>query len=164
MRSTWKYSIAASLVCLLSGNVLANNHAYNPDQLAQFNTTNQCFSCDLSGATLSGNHSNAALISTNLTGSHASGTFSSANFGGSNLSSADWSKANLSYAQLTFIPLIKTNFSGADLSFTNFEGANTNDAIFDGANLFGSTITQDQLDSAASYCWATLPNGTKKNC
>lgn len=160
MKQAW---MLVGLFCL-SGSALALNSAYNPDQLAQFNTTNQCFNCDLSGATLSGNHSNAALISTNLTGSKGSGTFSAANFGGSNLSSANWTDANLSYAQLSYMPLIKANFSCANLSYANFEGSNTNDAIFDGANLYGSNITQQQLDSAASYCWATLPNGVKKNC
>lgn len=163
MIRTWKYSAFVSLFCFFSGNALAAN-LYNPDQLSQFNATNQCVSCNLSGATLSGNHSDAALITTNLTGSKGSGTFSATNFSGSNLSSADWNHVNLSYAQLSFIPLIKTNFSGADLSFANFEGSNTNDAIFDGANLYSSNISQQQLDSAASYCWATLPNGTKKNC
>lgn len=164
MKNTWKYYALANLFCLVSTNTLAINLHYTPDQLAQFNETNECFNCDLSGATLSGNHSNAALISTNLTGSKGSGTFSAANFGGSNLSSANWSGANLSYAQLSYIPLIKTNFSNADLSFANFEGSNTNYAVFDGANLYGSNISQQQLDNAESYCWATLPNGVRKNC
>jgi uncharacterized protein YjbI with pentapeptide repeats len=164
MIRTWKYYALTSLFCFVTNSASAAINHYSPDQLAQFHATNQCFSCDLSGATLSGNHSNAALISTNLTGSKGSGTFSAANFGSSNLSSANWSNVNLSYAQLSYIPLIKTNFSGADLSYANFEGSNTNYAIFDGANLYGSNITQQQLDDAASYCWATLPNGIKKNC
>lgn len=164
MKRTWKYCAFASLVCFLSGNALARNYHYSPDQLAQFHETNECFDCDLSGATLAGNHSHAALISSNLTGSKGVGTFSAANFGGSNLCSANWSNVNLSYAQLSYIPLIKANFSGADLSYANFEGANTTDAVFDGANLFASNITPDQLHAAASYCWAILPDGSKKNC
>src|SRR5688572_24299140 len=100
MIRTWKYFAFASLVCILTGSAVAGHLTYNPDQVAQFNTTNQCYNCDLSGATLSGNHSNAALISSNLTGSKGTGTFSATNFGGSNLSFANWSGANLSYAQL----------------------------------------------------------------
>lgn len=137
---------------------------YNPDQLAQFNLTNRCDNCDLSGAALSGNHSNAVLTNTNLTGAQGSGTFSSAYFNGSNLSGSNWSNANLSYASLTYIPLIKVNFTGANLSFAKFDGALTADAVFDHANLYGSNITQQQLDNAASYCWAILPDGTRKNC
>lgn len=163
MKRTYQYFALTSLFFCLTGETLASP-SYNPDQLAQFNSTNQCYSCDLSGATLSGNHSGAVLNSSNMTGSRGTGTFSLANFSGSNLSSANWSDANLSYAQLSYIPLIKANFSGANLSFTNFEGSNTNDAIFNGANLYGSNISQQQLDSAASYCGATLPNGIKKNC
>lgn len=149
---------------LLSTGIVCASGLYNPDQLSQFNSTNQCYSCDLSGASLSGNHSNAILYATNLTGSKGTGTFSATNFSGSNLSSANWTGANLSYAQLSFIPLINTNFSHADLSYANFEGSNTNDAVFDGANLYGSNISPQQLSSAASYCWATLPNGEKQNC
>jgi uncharacterized protein YjbI with pentapeptide repeats len=137
---------------------------YNPDQLAQFNLTNQCHNCDLSGASFSGNHSGAVFASSNLTGSIGSGTFSQANFSGSNLSSATWSKMNLSYAQMTYMPLINTNFNGSDLSYANFEGAITQGANFVGCNLYGSNISQQQLDMAKSYCNAVLPNGDKKNC
>lgn len=154
-------SLAVGLLILSSFSFAAS---YNPDQLAQFNLTNQCNNCDLSGAYLSGNHSNAILIGTNLTGSTGKGTFSLASFGGSNLSSANWSHANLSYAQMAYIPLIKTNFYGSDLSFANFEGSLTNDAIFDDANLYGSNISQQQLDNSKSYCGAILPSGIKKNC
>lgn len=137
---------------------------YNPDDLAQFNLTNTCNECDLSGAMLNGNHSGAGIFYTNLTGAIGRETFSMTNFAGSNLCSSDWAGANLSYAQMTYIPLIKANFTNADLSFANFEGSNTTDAIFEGANLYSANISQDQLDSSAGYCGAILPNGTKKNC
>ena len=140
------------------------NLSYNPDQLAQFNLNNQCSNCDLSGAYFSGNHSGAVFSGTNLTGSIGRGTFSLTNFSGSNLSSANWSNANLSYSQIAFIPVVNTNFTGADLSYVNFEGTLTNNAIFDGSNLYGSNISQQQLDNSKSYCGATLPNGTRKNC
>lgn len=157
-----RYAILASLLMGLTNVSFAAT--YNPDQLAQFNMTNQCYNCDLSGATLTGNHSNAVFSNTNLTGAKGSGTFSLSNFSGSNLSSSNWNQANLSYAQLTYIPLVNTNFSGANLSYANFEGALTANAVFDGANLYGANISQQQLDNAASYCWAILPNGTRKNC
>lgn len=152
------------LASLLFGISVSSYAFYNPDHLAQFNLTNQCNNCDLSGSTLSGNHSGAVISTSNLTGSIGLGTFASANFSGSNLSSSNWSTANLSYAQLAFIPLIKANFTGAELSYANFDGANTNDAIFDNANLYGSNISQQQLSAAKSYCGATLSDGTKKNC
>lgn len=138
--------------------------SYNPDHLAQFNLTNQCYNCDLSGAYISGNHSSAQLASTNLTGSIGFGTFSFANFSGSNLSNANWSYANLSNAQMAYIPLINTDFSGADLSYANFEGSVTNNAVFDDANLYGANISQQQLDNSKSYCRATLPSGIIKHC
>lgn len=163
MSKTVKSSLLlGALLCISTSSFSAIS--YNADQLAQFNLTNQCNSCDLSGARLSGNHSGAVLASTNLTGSIGTGTFSLANFSGSNLSSANWSNANLSYAQMTYIPLINTNFSGADLSYANFEGSNTNNAVFDGANLYGANISQQQLDTSKSYCGATLPSGIRKNC
>lgn len=158
-----RYFALTSFCLLVSGAALASL-AYNPDHLAQFKTTNQCHDCDLSGAFLYGNHSGAVLANTNLTGARGLGTFSQTNFSGSNLSSGNWSHANLSYAQLAYIPLVKVNFSGANLSYASFSGSNTNDANFAGANLLGSNITQDQLDAAASYCNATLPDGTKKHC
>ena len=67
-----KYSVIFGLVFGLAQVSLASS--YNPDQLAQFNSTNQCSSCDLSGATLSGNHSGAVFSSSNLTGVNGSGT------------------------------------------------------------------------------------------
>jgi hypothetical protein len=140
---------------------------YSPDQLAQFKSSKQCYNCDLSGATISGNFSSAILYGTNLTGANCSGreaNFALTNFSGSNLSSSNWSHANLSGAQLDFVPLVKANFSDAELSYADFQEAITTGAIFDNANLLGSNITQGQLDSAASYCGAILPNGTRKNC
>ncbi len=163
MMKVWKQVFVAGLLMGAAGAALAGV-TYKPDDLVRFNHYNQCASCDLSGAKLTGNHSNASLIYSNLTGSKGAGTFSSAVFYGSNLSSADWRGVNLSYANLTYIPLVKTNFSHADLSYANFEGALTNDAVFDDANLYGANISQSQLDRASSYCGATLPNGTKKNC
>jgi uncharacterized protein YjbI with pentapeptide repeats len=153
---------ALSFLSCLSSAVLAST--YNPDQLADFNLTNVCNTCDLSGAMLYGNHSNAVLVNSNLTGVKGRETFSMTNFSGSNLSSSDWTGANLSYAQMSYIPLVKVNFTGADLSYAHFEGSNTTDAIFDNANLLNATITDEQLSVAASYCGAVLPNGTKKNC
>ncbi len=163
MKNKWKYISTISLFVFMADAAFAAP-LYNPDQLAQFSATNQCYSCDLSGATLSGNHSGAVFYATNLTGSQGTGTFSSANFSGSNLSSANWHGANLSYAQFTYLPLIKANLSEANLSYANFEGAIMTDAVLNGANLYGANISQQQLDTTASYCWAILPNGTKKNC
>jgi len=159
-----QYAVLVSLLMGLTSVSFASS--YNPNQLAQFNSTNQCDTCDLSGAVISGNqnHSNAVLTNSNLTGAVVSGTFAYANFGGSNLSGSDWSNANLSNASLTYIPVIKSNFTNANLTFAKFDGAVTADAVFDHANLYGSNITQQQLDNAASYCWAILPDGTRKNC
>lgn len=162
MNKNINYTIILGL--LISTQTFANQSFYSPDQLAQFNQTNQCYSCDLSGARFDGNHSGAIFNDTNLTGSIGSGTFSNTNFSGSNLSSANWSSANLSYSLMSNILLIDADFSYANLSFVNFDGSNTNNAIFDGANLFGSNISAQQLQAAKSYCGATLTDGTKKNC
>jgi len=138
--------------------------SYNPDQLAQFNTNNQCANCDLSGAYLYGNHSGAVFSSSNLTGASGKGVFSQSTFPNSNLSSSDWSESNLSYAQMAYIPIIDANFGGANLSYANFEGSILNNSSFEYANLYGANISQQQLDSLRSYCWATLPSGAVKHC
>lgn len=161
-----KLSRCAVLVLLMGLTSVSFASRYNPNQLAQFKSTNQCDTCDLSGAVISGkeNHSNAVITNSNLTGAVITGTFAYANFGGSNLSGSDWSSANLSNASFAYIPLIKANFSNAILTYAKFDGAVTTDAVFNNANLYGSNITQQQLDNAASYCWAILPDGTRKNC
>lgn len=163
MFTSWNKLLIAAFLVGVAGSASAKM-AYKPDDVAQFNLSNQCNACDLSGASLSGNHSNAAIVSSNLTGAKISGTFSASVFYGSNLSSSDWSGANISYVNFSYTPLVKAKFNYADLSYANFEGALTNDAVFDHANLYGSNISQSQLDASGGYCWATLPNGTKKNC
>ena len=158
-----RYTVFSSVLLAMSFSAIGQM-TYSPDHVTRFNMTNQCKNCDLSGASLSGNHSGALLIASNLTGSTGRGTFSMSSFTDSNLSGADWSGANLSYGQLNGTVLTQTNFMGANLSFANFEKSNTNGAVFDYAILFGAKITQQQLDSAASYCNATLPDGSKKKC
>src|SRR5579871_4179787 len=136
-----KLSQCAVLVSLLMGLTPVSFAAsYNPNQLAQFESTNSCDTCDLSGVTISGNenHSNAAITNSNLTGAVISGTFAYTNFGGSNLSGSDWTNANLSNASLAYIPLIKANFTNANLTYAKFDGAVTADAVFDHADLYGS--------------------------
>jgi uncharacterized protein YjbI with pentapeptide repeats len=162
MIKTKQYLLAALLI-----NFSLALHAesmYTPNDLAKFNATNGCDSCDLSGAYLTGNHSKAVISNSNLTGAIGIGTFSAVNFTGSNLSSSNWSSANLSYANFAYIDLISVNFSGTNLVNAIFDGANTTNAIFDNAILYGSNISQDQLNAAKSYCGAVLPDGTVKNC
>lgn len=55
--------------------------------------------------------------------------------------------------------LSNASFIDAQLAQSTFDGANTTGANFDGCDLANTTISQEQLDAAASYKDATLANG-----
>jgi|ADurb_Met_03_Slu_FD_contig_21_1148789_length_557_multi_12_in_0_out_0_1 uncharacterized protein YjbI with pentapeptide repeats len=84
---------------LFSGLSLSFDNAH----LQQFNSTNKCEKCDLSGA----NFSNVDMTGARLIG---------ANLSGANLSDAIFSDTNLTDANLTGANIKGTNFSGAKLS------------------------------------------------
>lgn len=129
--------------------------------------------------------SNANLYQANLKKvtikySRLSGTnFSGANLSeamilGSDMSSADFTKARLYKANITASRFIGSNFSKANFSSanlrqsvmvgTNVKGANFKNAILDYSHFEHSNITQKQVKSAKSTCYATLPKGIKSNC
>lgn len=76
--------------------------------------------------------------------------FYKANFEDAQFTNADLSSANLE----------KGNFFKAQFMNVNFSGANLSGADFSRANLYGSNITQRQLNSLGFYRCATLPDGS----
>ncbi len=78
---TQSSKISIIVICI-SFLCISNSMAFDPEHLARLKNTNQCVSCDLSGAYLTGaNLSNAYLEHANLTG---------ANLNGTNLQGAKW--------------------------------------------------------------------------
>ncbi len=145
-------------------NVSFANLKYDPNDLDQFNKTNQCIGCDLSNSTLSGNHSKAILQKSNLTSSVIFNTFSQSDFSYVNGSHGSWSSTNFSYTNFSNATLNATKFTSADLEFSDFSNAVVISADFSQADLYGAKITSDQLATAASVCNAILPDGSKGQC
>lgn len=123
-------------------------YAYNTAHVEQFEKTNQCEACDLSGVKFyrdtneqtspNVNHSGAKLDGANLSNAFA---------GGINLSNASLRQANLSGASL----------NDANLSYADLSGANLSGAFIQFANLFGA-IGADL--SNVRICSTTLPDGS----
>lgn len=78
----------------------------------------------------------------------------------SNFSNAKFLYAQFTNADLSNVSLEKGFFSHAQFMNVNFLGANLNKADLTKANLYGSNITQKQLNSSLSYLCATLPDGS----
>lgn len=134
------------LFCLgISSLAYANSLRFNQDDVQKFNTTNVCVSCDLSNASINGNHSQA-------------------NLSGANLSNAIGSYINLSQANLQNANLTNGTFSSANFSEADFTGAAVYQADFGFANLYKAKITPEQLSQVKSLCNATLPDGSKGSC
>jgi uncharacterized protein YjbI with pentapeptide repeats len=118
---------------------------YNNSQLQSFERTNSCINCDLSGASISYNHSGAVLEQSNLSDVNMY-TSSTINFSSSNLKQVNFSGANLRYA----------NFSQADLTGARFDGADIYGANFYGAKGVDFTNTR--------VCYVILPDGKNSGC
>jgi hypothetical protein len=119
------------------------------------------FNADLRGVDLSGSIlASIYLNRTNLSGANfTDADLTGASLGGANLSGATLRDTNLSGVDLINVNLNRANLSGAylykaDLSDARLFGANLSGAILDSA-----TITQQQLDQAASCKKAQLPQG-----
>ena len=110
-------------------------YAFNPDQLKQLLTTNQCPGCDLSNAGLSG----ANLFKANLAGANLTGAY---------LSDANLAGANLTKANLTGAFLNDAYLAHADLTGANLTGAKLFSAILVAANLTGAVFTDAKLSMA----------------
>ena len=123
----------------------ANNIQFNQNDLQTFNETNTCINCDLTTASLEGNHSQANLTGTNLQ-----------NANGNNM---NLSQSNLQNTNFTYGTFILTNFSEAD-----FTGANLSKADFSFANLYKAKISAAQLSQLKSVCRAILPDGSLGTC
>jgi uncharacterized protein YjbI with pentapeptide repeats len=123
----------------------AYSSTYNNSQLDQFEQTNQCINCDLSGAQLNYNHSGTVLEQSNLSNINL---FSSIylNLSSSNLKQVNFTGANLAHA----------DFSQSDLTGARFDGS-----TIDGANFFGAkgvNLTNVKL------CNVILPDGKNSGC
>lgn len=129
-----------SSIIFIFGISSAYASGYNNSQLQSFERTNSCINCDLSGASISYNHSGAVLEQSNLSdvNMYTSGTI---NFSSSNLKQVNFTGANLVYA----------NFSQADLTGARLDGAN-----FYGAKGVDFTNTR--------VCYVILPDGKNSGC
>jgi len=95
-------------------------YAFDPVDLQQLKTTNQCPSCDLYQANLSeANLGGANLTAANLTGAN----LSRANLAGANLNNANLYNANLSEAYLGAASLRDAYLYAANLRGANLSGA-----------------------------------------
>jgi uncharacterized protein YjbI with pentapeptide repeats len=137
-------SLPLSITTLAWFGFIATARAANPDQVKKLLTTNQCPSCDLSGAKLKdANLFGANLMNANLQGADLSG----ANLGFANLSDANLSNANATQAYLYGATLGETNLSGA-----NLQGAYLRQVVLIGnnlvnANLQGANLSYTNLGS-----------------
>ena len=134
--------IASSL--LLAGNA----NAYKPEQLEKFEAHNNCNGCDLSGAGLTSNHSNAALNGADL----------------SNVYPVDPNVGiNFNHAQLPNANLTGANLVAANLSFADLTGALLFGTHLSRANMYGATIDLTGIP-VEELCGAILPDGKKQIC
>jgi uncharacterized protein YjbI with pentapeptide repeats len=141
--------INSVLTALAIASLTLSAHAksqFSPEQLEQFERTNKCSGCDLSGAQLSLNHSQAVLDNANLSGIYFIRPI------GINFSQGLLTNANLSGAYL-----VSANFSQANLSGAHFDGAQLN-----GANFYGAKGVN--LKNAANICDVTAADGSQLNC
>lgn len=140
------------VAAIIVGSLAISAHAapksqYSKSQLEQFEATNKCSACDLSGAELSRNHSGAILDGANLSNIYSDlHDLPGINFSAANLQNANLSGADLEYA----------NFSQADLAGARFDGADVSEANFYGAK--NANLTN------AYTCRATLPDGSRGQC
>ncbi|UBF25928.1 pentapeptide repeat-containing protein [Kovacikia minuta CCNUW1] len=133
----WTIALLSTLIGMGQAAIAAN-----PDQVKQLLKTNQCPSCDLSGADLQGaNLFGANLMNSNLRGANLSG----ANLGSANLTDADLTGAKLVKTYLYLATLENTNFSQADLSGAYLKDANLLDNNLSGANLQGVNLSRTNL-------------------
>lgn len=145
MKPTPIIRLISSLSLMVCFVPVCANLKYNPEQTDQFNKTNQCVGCDLSNASLYGNHSQANLDKANLSGAGAD-------------------NMNLSEALITNANLTKTNFANSNLSAANFTGSVLIDADLSDTDLYQAVISTEQLAQASSVCRAILPDGSKGKC
>lgn len=128
-----KYLLATLAASLLITSASAST--YNAADLFRFEQTNECNSCDLSGAQLGYNHSGADLTYANLSRIYVNPD-----------TSVNLSAANLSYANLSMANLTGTHLDGAVLTHANLFGASNADV------------------TNAYLCNTILPNGTVTDC
>lgn len=129
--------------------------AANPQHVSQLETTGQCVSCDLSGASFVGidfsevpvnlqnanlngaNFTGAILPKVNLSGASAVGsTFFGADLQGATLKNTNLFYSNLVKAKLNNAILEKTDLYGANLAEADLSGAKVTKTNFVGANIY----------------------------
>ena len=140
-----KLFLASALSLGIFSTQIYASPTFNEEQLSQFEKTNQCVNCDLSGAPLTGNHSKANLVNANLSGIISAWGF------------INFSEANLRNANLSGTQLSGANFSKADLTGAVFAGA-----VLNYANFYGATGVN--LNNALETCNVTTPDGSILKC
>lgn len=172
---------ASFLICSFVANVLFALPYSNPEHLEQFNATNQCVLCDLSGANLAwtkhqkaelfhadlsrallksaffgeANFAHASLIDAMASNAH----FTLAVFDEANLSRMNARSSYFSGASFKNANLYQANFSRANLSNADLSQAVLKDVDFSHAILIGAHLTAEQLKEIKNLECAVLPNG-----
>lgn len=140
--------------------------AYHPGHYQQFNDSNWCAGCDLSGAKMSGwIKTSASLENSNLSRAN----MALGNFAGTNFYNAIMAEAKLMHANFAGASFNNANLSNANLSYAVFANADLSGAYFNGANLSHANLLRTNFDgwqqqSAGSICHALLPDGSRGAC
>lgn len=172
--------ILATLVSIAIPCLASAKPNYDDVDLDQFEKNNTCIKCDLTNASiygkenatldeailieaiLKGDFTNSSFIKSILTQSNFSdyhpfvmiSQFQESTMQYANASSVSFSGSNFESANLRNV-----NFTRANLSSVNFTNADITNSKLDNSVLIGSNLTQEQLNTAASFYCAVLPNG-----
>lgn len=153
----WALALAGGSVALMGDRA----GAFNPEHLRQLFATNQCESCDLSGADLSGQRMDYANLSrANLSGANLSGAslqraliwhadLSGAKLTGTNLEAAVLSHANLQGVDLRSANLERSELNGTNLAGVDLSGIDLSSVDFDRTNLSGAKLVGADLSNAS---------------
>ncbi len=134
---------------------------YDASDLKKFQETNACRNCNLSNASVYGDHRHADLVGANISDASFHGDNTMADF--SNVVGTKAYISDGSEAKFINAVLIDASFDG---NFTNadFSNAVVRGASFSHTNLYGAKISAQQLMDVRSICDAILPDGTKGKC
>ena len=137
---------------------------YDPSQLKQFEALGICVDCNLSGASITGEHQQANIAQTNF----SDATITDADFTESNFANINGIHGlfhgNFSGSSFVQATLLHADFTQANLTYVDFTGANVLGIDLAYANLYGAKITAEQLAGAMDLCRAVLPDGSVGRC
>jgi uncharacterized protein YjbI with pentapeptide repeats len=156
--------------------------AANPQHVSQLETTGQCVSCDLSGASFVGidfsevpvnlqnanlngaNFSGATMPKVNLSGASAVGsTFFGADLQGATLKNTNLLYSNLVKAKLNNAILDKTDLHSANLAEADLSDAKVTKTNFVGANIYKMQYSPAIKDAVLGNSFASDRRGSHRS-